>query len=274
MEIYPFLIDTHAHLHFPPLLSRVPDILKAAEREHIHYVIDPGDSLPGSRRAIELAEQYPQIFAAAGIHPHEAHKLPTDFLFQLKKLLHHPRIVAVGEIGLDYVKSDASPQHQRQLLGAQVRLGLEYGLPLIIHCRGAFDDLYKILSRESKHINGVLHCYSGTPETAQRFLDLGMMISFTGVVTFPQAERAQVSATRIPLDRLMLETDSPFLAPQPVRGKISEPVYVKFVAEKIAELKNMSIRDLVQETTKNAVHFFRLKDKIEQQAQAQALLPL
>ena len=253
------IIDTHAHLDFPEFSQDLASFLSRAEEMGVAEIITIGIDLPSSRRAVELARQYPQIHATVGIHPHGARRLEEDMLSSLGALARDKGVVAVGEIGLDYYRDRQPRDIQRHCLRQQVELACEAKLPVVFHIREAYEDFMRIIPDYVQNLTGVvLHCFSGDWEVARRCLDLGFYLSIPGTVTFAKADMQQEVAKRAPLDRLLLETDAPYLAPVPYRGKVNEPSYVYHTAMKVAELRGCSLSEVAARTTSNAYRVFRL----------------
>lgn len=252
-------IDTHAHLdlnHFSPDLERV---VSRAYEAQVNPVITVGINLVSSQQAVAIAEQYPGVYAAVGIHPHDAGGATKEAYEALKHLAENPRVVAWGEIGLDFFKEYSPRREQEICFRKQIALGKASGLPLIIHDREAHNEIMRILQEEkAEDAGGVFHCFSGDYALARKCLDLGFYISIAGVVTFPKATPLLEVVEKIPLERLLLETDAPFLAPVPHRGKRNEPAYVVHVAQKIAEIKKVSVPEVAKCTRENAQALFRL----------------
>ena len=248
------LIDTHAHLFYKDYRDQLDDVLQRAEDAGVEAIICVGLDLPTSEQAIELADKYPQLWAAVGVHPHDAIDAPGDAMEQLEALASHDKVVAIGEIGLDYYR-DLSPwKAQQDLFRQHLELARSLDLPVIVHNRRADDDVWKIL-QEMDHRKGVLHCYSSGPELAGQAIEFGFHISFTGTVTFGKNRNADVLRA-VGLDRVMVETDCPYLAPVPHRGKTNEPAYVRLVAERIAEIQGATLEDVARITTANARGLF------------------
>ncbi|NQT61642.1 MAG: TatD family hydrolase [Candidatus Marinimicrobia bacterium] len=241
-------------------MDRTNEVLDAAAEQGIHKMIVVGIDLPTSEIAIRLAEDHPQIFAAAGIHPNDCSKAPENWEKEIVDMLSHPKVVAVGETGLDYYWDDSPADVQKIFFRDHLDLALATGKPAIIHNRGADQDIVQQIL-EHGNTSGVFHCWPSPWEIAKPLLDKGYHISFTGTVTFKKNEAVQDVATRMPLERLMLETDSPFLTPVPHRGKRpNEPKYIPHIAEKIASLLNMDIELLAKATTRTAEIFFGLNE--------------
>ena len=253
-------IDTHCHLNIEPLLDRTKEVLDAAAEQGIQKMVVVGIDLPTSEIAIRLAEDHPQIFAAVGIHPYDCSKAPKNWEKEIVDMLTHPKVVAVGETGLDYYWDDSPPDLQKIFFRDHLDLAMATGKPAIIHNREADQDIVQQIL-EHGNTRGVFHCWPSPWEIAKPLLDKGYHISFTGTVTFKKNEAVQDVAARMPLERLMLETDSPFLTPVPYRGKRpNEPKYIPHIAEKIASLRGISHNDLAKRTTKTAELFFGFDD--------------
>lgn len=251
------LIDTHAHLDLEEFDRDRPTVLDRARSNGIGYIINTGFDLESSRRSIALAARHPQIFAAVGVHPHDAAKADAAVWAAIPELAAAPKVMAVGEIGLDYYR-DLSPRTvQQAAFRRQIGIAKELNLPIIVHNRDAHADTLRILKEEKAgEAGGVLHCFSGSWEVAKECLDLGFHISFAGPVTFTNAPKLQDVVQKVPLDRLLVETDCPYLAPVPHRGKRNEPAYVHLVAEKIATLRELPLEELAAATTANARRLF------------------
>ncbi len=227
----------------------------------LNRIMNPGVDLETSRRAVALAESQPQIFAAVGFHPHDAAKMGADELGALRELAQRPKVKAIGEIGLDYYR-DLSPRViQAQAFRQQLELAAELDLPVIIHCRDAFEDVITILREwqaglSNKRARGVLHSFSGDRAQAEQVFEIGFRVGLTGPITFPKAEEMRAVAQSAPIDRILIETDAPYLTPAPNRGKRNEPAYVRRVAEKIAEVRGLPVETVAAQTTANADSLF------------------
>lgn len=225
----------------------------------MHRAIVVGYDLASSESALQIAAQLDGCWASVGIHPHDAAQCDENALRRLQRLAAQPAVVAVGEIGLDYYR-DFSPQEaQWRAFEVQLQLASQLQLPVIIHCRDAYDDLLNMLSRYS--LRGVLHCFSGEPRHAQRAVEMGWYLGVGGIVTFKNARTLREVVQRTPLENLLLETDSPYLAPAPHRGKRNEPAYIPLVAQMVASLKNVSLQELAAATTRNADRLFSLEER-------------
>jgi TatD DNase family protein len=253
------LIDTHVHLDIPPLADDQSGVISRAEKTGVRQVITIGIDLVSSRKNLELAEQFPQVYAAVGIHPHDTKGALSNVYKELLKLAVSPKVVAWGEIGLDFVKEYSPRDIQRKAFRQQIQMAEQVDLPIIIHNRGADAETVHILREESSGaLRGVMHCFSGDVKVARQVLDLGFFISVTGIVTFPNAKVVKEVVRYVPFERMLIETDSPFLSPVPYRGKPNEPARVIHVAEEIARIKNMPLEEIAQCTSDNARGLFRL----------------
>lgn len=250
------IADTHAHLDFSPFDPDRERVILRARVAGLVAIVNVGTDPESCRASVALAEQYDFMYAAVGIHPHDAKALTPGVLEELRALARHPRVVAIGEIGLDYYR-DLSPRPlQRQAFADQLALAAELGLPVVIHSRDALDDILSVLRGWTGR--GVLHSYSGGPERLEEVLALGLSVGISGPVTFPNAHRLRAVAARVPLDRLLIETDCPYLTPEPYRGRRNEPAYVWHVAGAVARVRGMSAEEVARITTENAAHLFHL----------------
>lgn len=253
------LVDAHCHLQ-DIVFDTDRDAVLARCQEFDCLCINAADSLEESVKAVHLAERFRFIFATVGIHPHHAGTVAFDPA-SFHPLVVHPRVVAVGEIGLDYsgvgAHDLALQMKQRELFRAQLQFAALQHKPVVIHCRDAYMDALQILA-DFPQLPFMMHTFAGDADTVQKFLAVGAMISFSGMITFPNAETIRNAVRAVPLNRMLIETDAPYLAPVPHRGKRNEPANVRFVVEKIAELKNIPREEVVRQTTKNAVRFFHL----------------
>jgi TatD DNase family protein len=253
------LIDSHAHLFFKEFQEEVPQVLARAREAGVGCLVNVGTGVEESRQAVALAEKHPWIFAAVGIHPHDVSGMSDDDLISLRELAKNERVVAIGEVGLDYYYEHSPKEMQQKRLRDFIRLAHEVKLPLIIHCRDAFEDCFKILDEEEGwKRGGVFHCYTGDLATARTILKKGFYISFSGIVTFKKSGVLQDVAKNLPRDHFLIETDCPFLAPEPHRGKRNEPAYVRLVAEKLAALKGLTVEDIGRITARNTKELFGL----------------
>lgn len=252
------LIDTHAHLDFKDYEKNLDEIIKRAKENGVSKIITIGASREGSKKAVELAKKYNEIYAAISIHPESANELNNETINLFREFSKEKKVVSLGEIGLDYYVENFSKEKQVEVFVKQIDLALELNLPVILHIRNAFEDVMEIIDKYDWHKNkAVVHCYSSSYKKVQSILEKGFMISFTGIITYDEGAQKAVEAT--PLNKIMIETDCPFLAPEPFRGDTNEPAYVKYVAEKVAEIKGISFEEVAKVTTKNAIDFFNLK---------------
>ncbi|HPZ54964.1 MAG TPA: TatD family hydrolase [Bacillota bacterium] len=253
------LVDTHAHISDPKLASDIELVVERARQAGVTTIINVGDNVERSKVALAQAEQYASMWAAAAVHPHEADSLDDDSLEQLRVMAKNPKVIAIGEIGLDYYYDTPDRQVQKSAFLSQIELAREVGLPIIVHNREAHADTLSILKdAAAKGVTGVMHCFSGSYELATEFIRLGFYISIAGTVTFKNARRPAEVAAKIPLDRLLMETDCPYLAPVPFRGKRNEPAYLRYTAEKIAGLRGITLEQLAKATSENASRLFSI----------------
>ena len=254
------IFDTHAHYDSGGFHADRDEVLASLPAAGVGLVVDPGCELESSRAAVALAERYPFVYAAAGIHPSDCAGTGEPELAALRALCGHEKVVAVGEIGLDYYWKDNPPREfQQAVFRRQIELAIECGLPVIVHDREAHGDSMDIV-REFPGVRGVFHCFSGSAEMAKELVKLGWMISFTGVLTYKNARKAVEAAQAVPLDRIMIETDSPYMAPVPHRGQRNHSGYVGLVCQKLAELKGISSDQCSRATLENGRKFFRIQD--------------
>ena len=255
------LVDTHVHLNAKKFNDNLEEVIQRALDNDVETMIVIGYDKDTNQRAIELAEKYPFIYATVGFHPTDARYIKANDYELLVKQLKHPKVVGIGECGLDFYWDKKYIDEQIEVFKRQIELSQQYNLPLIIHMREASEATYNVL-REYKGLKGIMHCYSGSPEMVKNFLDLGLHISLGGPVTFLNGHKPKEVAKIVPIDRLLIETDAPYLSPHPFRGKTNEPARVKLVAEEIARLRNISYEQLAKHTTINAYRLFKIKEKI------------
>ena len=249
-------IDTHAHLYYDDLKNQLGDVVNRAEAAGVTQIICVGTDLPSSKTSISIAEKYNAVFATVGVHPHDAKNTPDDYLHQLRDMASHSKVVAMGEMGLDYFR-DFSPRNvQKEVFLSQLELARELDLPAVIHNRDADEDILKFLE-EVRYERSVLHCFSSDTEMAGRAVSLGCFLSFTGNVTFGKNHTESVLLTT-PLNRIMLETDCPFMTPVPNRGKLNEPANILHIAQWIAKVKRIDVSEVAESTTSTAQIFFDL----------------
>ncbi len=260
------LIDSHAHLDYDYELS-TDELLANAKAVGVERVIAIAAAADSLERVRDLSEKYPQIYFTSGIHPHDSKDFSPEIFAKIKSLAPHPRCVAVGELGLDYHYDLSDREVQRQALEAQLAFSVEIGKPVVVHTREADADTLQLLSTHSQaflsahpgRAPGVIHCFTGGPALAEGCLAMGYFISFSGILTFKTAEELrEVARDIVPMDKILVETDSPFLAPIPHRGKKNQPAHTRLVAEKVAELKMLSIEDVAKATRENTERLFGL----------------
>ena len=283
------LIDTHAHLDYPDFEADFDDVLGRASGAGVTRIITIGTSLASSRRAVELAERHPNVFAVIGVHPSYAEQAEEDVITPLRELAKSPRVAAIGETGLDYhrlpsvkiarerrmqvmdalqadtedeidggIHDGALKSKQASLFQQQLELAVELKLNVVIHQRDAWEDTLEIMREYGRQVSGVFHCFGGTKEQAQEVIALGNLVSFTGIVTFKNGASVRDVAATLSPDEFMVETDCPYLAPEPFRGKRCEPAHTRLIAESIASARGVSLEEVAQATTKTAEEFFRL----------------
>ena len=235
------LVDSHCHLNFPELATNIEDIRLAMTENGVGHALCISVTLKDFPQVLALADKYPNFFASVGVHPDYESEPPfsSDTLFDLAQ---HPKVVAIGETGLDYFRLTGNLDWQRERFRTHIRAAIKAKLPLIIHTRASAEDTLRIMEEENaSEVGGVMHCFTETLDVAMRAIEMGFYISFSGIVTFKNASALKEVARHVPLDRILVETDSPYLAPIPFRGKTNQPAYVKHVAEEVARLRNLSI---------------------------------
>jgi len=254
------LIDTHCHLTFEQLADDIEAVLARSVAAGITGWLTVGTDPQQNRKAVELTENFSNMYAAVGIHPHDAKDVTAETLTELKELALGEKVIALGETGLDFHYNFSSQSDQKQAFAAQLKIAKELNLPVIIHCREAFDETIEILDRYGRDLRGVVfHCFSGSAAQAKIILDYGFYISFTGVVTFKNANLIREAAKIVPTDKLMLETDCPYMSPEPMRKqKINEPALMVHTARYLAELKQMDLTDFADAVTATSKSFFDL----------------
>ncbi|RRN68246.1 TatD family deoxyribonuclease [Peribacillus simplex] len=251
------LFDTHVHVNAEQFNEDLDDVIERAKEAGVNNMVVVGFDQPTIIRAMELIETYDFMYAAIGWHPVDAIDMTEKDLQWIEELSNHPKVVAIGEMGLDYHWDKSPKDVQMEVFRKQIRLAKKVGLPIIIHNREATADIVNILKEEAaSEVGGIMHCFSGSAETALECINMNFYISLGGPVTFKNAKKPKEVAAAVPLDRLLIETDCPYLAPHPYRGKRNEPSYVKLVAEQIAEIKQLTIEEVSQATTENAKKLF------------------
>ena len=259
------LVDTHCHLDWKSYDADRAEAIRRAVDVGVLRMVTIATDIASSRRAVALAEEYAAVYASVGVHPNDAGDFGENDLNTLRDLALQPKVVAIGEIGIDYYWKKVAPDAQTRAFRAQLELADEIGKPVIIHNRAATEEVMSILSqhfmRHSSHATrGVLHSFSGDIAVAQQAFELGLLIGFTGPVTFKKADALREVARAVPIDQFVIETDAPFLTPEPHRGRRNEPAYVRYTAERIAALRNLTLEDLAEQTTANAMRLFRWTD--------------
>lgn len=251
------LFDTHCHINDKPYDGDRTDMLQRAFDAGVQYMLCPGTDMVTSAEAIALSHQYPQVYAAVGIHPEDAAGATPESFDQLRQWIKdEEKVVAIGEVGLDYHWPEPSHAVQQDVFIKQVKLAIECDIPIDIHDREAHGDTMEILRQYGKGIRGVFHCYSGSLEMAKELLKMGFYIGFTGTMVFPKSKKLKEIAATIPLDRILIETDCPYLTPPPFRGKRNEPAYVQYVANEIASLRGMDVKEIETITVENGKRIF------------------
>jgi TatD DNase family protein len=256
------LIDSHAHLDMEDFDADRDLVIQRARSGGVARIVTIGTDFISSNKAIEIANKYQFVYATVGYHPHNAKEAQVRDLEKLRALVSEPKVVAWGEIGLDFFHRHSPPDSQVEAFERQLDMAFEQDLPVIIHDRDAHTDLLRILRTRKRQYRGVIHCFSGNYDLAMALIELGFYISFPGTVTFRNAVDTQAAASRIPLDRLLVETDCPYLTPVPLRGKRNEPLYVKHTAEKIAVLRQLQFEQLAEATSANTIRLFNLPDNV------------
>lgn len=257
----PFLVDSHCHLDFPDFADELDDIVARATARGVAHMVTICTRVKKFAQVLAVAERYPSIFCSVGTHPHNADEELDVTVMQLVELTNHPKVVAIGEAGLDYHYDKAPRKAQAEGFRNHIMAARETGLPLVIHARSADDDMIKILSEETKigAFPAILHCFSSTRALAEVGVELGLMVSFSGILTFKNSQEIRDIARDVPFDRLLVETDAPYLAPVPMRGKRNEPSYVVDTAKVLAKVKGVSEAEIHKITTEN---FFRVFSKV------------
>lgn len=251
-------IDSHCHLNFPELRENLPNVLEDMRVNQVTHALCVSVDLAGFNQLIELVEKYDNLYASVGVHPdYQLENEPSES--DLVQLAHHPKVIAIGETGLDYYRLTGDLEWQRERFRTHIRAAIQCRKPLIIHTRSAAEDTLRIMSEEqAAKVGGVMHCFTERLDIALRAIELGFYISFSGILTFKNAAAIREVAQQIPLDKILIETDSPYLAPVPYRGKINQPSYVKYVAEEIARLKGLPVEEVGAATTENFKRLFHI----------------
>lgn len=250
------IFDSHSHYTDSAFDDDRNQLLEEMHRNGVEYIMMASSNCEDSLKGLEISSEYDFMYNAVGVHPECVEETPDDYINKLKKMAENPKVKAVGEIGLDYHYDGYDRDLQIKIFREQLQLAKELGLPVIIHSRNAAEDTMKILEEYAP--DGVVHCFSGSAEMAERIIKLGMHISFTGVLTFKNAKKALKALGKVPMDRLMLETDCPYMAPEPWRGKRCNSLMIESIAEKVGEIKNLSMQEVLDITNSNARKFFRI----------------
>lgn len=256
-------IDSHCHINFPELAVRLPEIFSKMTENQVSHALCVSVELPEFPQVLALAETYANVYASVGVHP-DYEDTPEPTVEQLVELADHPKIIAIGETGLDYYRLQGDLEWQRERFRVHIRASRATGKPLIIHTRAAAEDTLRILREEKGGtdqggVAGVMHCFTESLDVALAAIDMGFYISFSGIVTFKSAKELQAVARAVPLERMLIETDSPYLAPVPLRGKTNEPGFVRHVAEYLADLKGVPLSELAAATTENFRSLFAVR---------------
>ena len=253
------LIDTHAHLDMPEFKRDLPLVIKRAKEEGIVAIMTVGTDPESCRRALSITEAYQEVFAIVGVHPHDTAGIGEDDLASIKDMAHHEKVKAWGEIGLDFYRNLSPHKIQQERFRQQITIARELKLPVVIHSRQATTETIRILQEErSWEVGGVIHCFSADENAAEKYLEMGFYISISGVITFQGAQALREVVSTLPTERILVETDCPFLAPIPHRGTRNEPAYVRFTAQQIAEIRGLTLPEVAAITTANARRAFNL----------------
>ncbi|MDR7869663.1 MAG: TatD family hydrolase [Tissierellaceae bacterium] len=253
-------IDSHSHLDDERFDGDRDILIKSLKDNNVDLVINIGADLETSINSVELADKYDNIYATIGVHPHSASEVTQETLNQFREMAKNKKVVAIGEIGLDFYYDNSPRDLQRKWFKEQLKLAKELNLPVVIHSRDATKETFDIIKEaQDGTLKGTLHCFSGSVEVAKEYIKLGFYISLGGPVTFKNARVTREVAEAVPLDKLLIETDCPYLTPEPYRGKRNEPMFVRYVAEKIAEIKNITIEELAEHTSRNTRELFGVK---------------
>ena len=254
-------IDSHCHINFPELAEKLPEVLATMADNQVTHALCVSVDLPDFPQVLALAEQYPHVYASVGVHP-DYPDTPEPSVEDLVRMANHPKIIAIGETGLDYYRLEGDLEWQRERFRTHIRASRASGKPLIIHTRAASDDTIRIMQEEGAGTDqggagGVMHCFTESLEVAEAAMAMGFYISFSGIVTFKSAKELQAVALAVPLEKMLIETDSPYLAPVPHRGRMNQPGWVKHVAEFVAQLKGVPLEQVAQQTTDNFFNLFK-----------------
>ena len=251
--------DSHAHYNDERFNEDRDELLRAMSKNDVDYIVNAAANIAGSNEGIQLAEKFPSIYAAVGVHPHDVGELEEDAIETLENLSKHPKVVAIGEIGLDYYYDHSPRDIQRLWFERQMALAKKVKLPIIVHSREASQETFDMI-KESGLSSGVIHCYSGSAEMAKEYIKLGFYIGIGGTLTFNNARKTVEVVEQIPLESIVIETDCPYLTPMPHRGKRNDSTYLKYIAQKIGDIKNLSIEEVARVTTDNAKILYNIVD--------------
>ncbi|HWH80074.1 MAG TPA: TatD family hydrolase [Candidatus Binatus sp.] len=255
------LIDSHAHIQGKEYAGEAEAVIERARAAGVETIIAVGGAgdMSSNTEAVALAAKYDNVFATVGMHPHDAKDVGADELKTLRELASHSKVIAVGETGLDYYYNHSPHDTQQRVFALFIHMARDTGLPIVVHEREAASQTAELLCSEGEgNLRGVIHCFTGSYEAARAYLDLGFYLSFTGIITFKNAEPLREVVRRVPLERMLVETDSPYLTPVPYRGKRNEPAFVRFVAETVAKVKNVELTEVARVTTNNVRELFRI----------------
>ena len=256
------LFDSHAHYNDDRFNDDLDEVLSSMNENNVGYIMNACSSIDEFSAIKGIIEKYPFVYGAAGVHPHEAGKMTDDDLIKIEEFSKHPKIKAIGEIGLDYFYENSPRDIQKYWFARQVDLAVKLNMPVIIHDRDAHKDTMDILKEHNvKNVGGAFHCYTGSVEMAKDVLDMNMYIAFGGSLTFKKSTKPVEVAKYVPLDKIIIETDCPYLTPEPHRGKRNSSLYVHYVAEKIAEIKGIDVEEVIEKTTENALKCFRIEER-------------
>jgi len=254
------LIDSHAHLEMPEFKRDLEEVIQRAKESGVEYIFTVGTEKKDWKRTLQIAEAHPSIYAILGVHPHNAKEIGDQTYSTLRELCQNEKVKAYGEIGLDFFRNLSPRDIQLKRFREQIGLAKELELPIVVHDREAHQETLEILkSEEAEECAGIIHCFSGDYEMAKACIDMGFYISIPGSITFKNAEGFREIVKRIPLESLLVETDAPFITPEPFRGKRNEPSYVRYTAQKVAEIKKVSFEKVAEATTENALRVYRLR---------------
>jgi TatD DNase family protein len=253
------LIDSHAHLELEPLVQDSVGVLERAAEAGIVAVITVGTDISDAEKALEIADRFESVFVSMGVHPHNAKEVHEDTFTMMEELAKNPKVVAYGEIGLDFFRNWSPRSVQTTVFADQLEIAKKLAKPVVIHLRNAYEEGMDMLEKAAPFdTGGVIHCFSGDQKDADRALELGFYISIPGTVTYKKNDRLRTILSKLPEDRILLETDAPFLAPEPLRGKDNEPAFMVHTARKVAEIRKVSVEEISRVTTANAIRLFRL----------------